>query len=202
MLPFTTLHWLDCNIFVEAKNGPYSFEIAPGFWRWLENASKDGLVRSPISVYNELRSWNDPLSRWAKRVKSTGMFVNPDRSVQRAFGDIAVFVQGSYESPQAAQFLACADPWVIAHAHADQSIVVTHETLAPARLEEGEDPECLRPLRRRMHESLRSLPQTGIETGYKESARKTMNRMKAVATRSTRRSLWLNLYRSMKAFPT
>lgn len=63
--------------------------------------------------------------------KSSGLFVAPDLEVQKWFGPIAVFVQGQYTAPQAAEFLRGADPWVIAHALENQGTVVTQEVLAP-----------------------------------------------------------------------
>jgi hypothetical protein len=128
-----SFHWLDSNVFIQAKNGPYGFEFAQGFWTWLEKVTKDGLVRSPISVYNELAKGKDQLSRWAAKMKSRGLFESPDRSVQRFFGDIASFVQSNYEHPYAAKFLEGADPWVIAHAGDGQGTVVTHEILAAGK---------------------------------------------------------------------
>jgi hypothetical protein len=63
LFPADPCHWLDANVFIEAKNGPYNFDMAPGFWRWLEKASKDGLIRSPISVYPEIEKGTDDLAR-------------------------------------------------------------------------------------------------------------------------------------------
>jgi hypothetical protein len=132
LFPADPYHWLDANVFIEAKNGPYSFDMAPGFWLWLEKASRDGLIRSPISVYQEIEKGTDDLARWARRAKkSSGLFVTPDLEVQKRFGPIAAFVQQHYSAPQAAEFLRGADPWVIAHALENQGTVVTHEVLAP-----------------------------------------------------------------------
>jgi len=126
-------HWLDCNIFVEAKNGPYAFDIAPGFWNWLEGLSLNGTVRSSIHVYTELQNGSDQLSRWTRTLKkSSGLFVTPSRSVQKRCGEIAAFVQKHYGAPQAASFLAGADPWIVAHALDDGGIVVTQETRVPS----------------------------------------------------------------------
>jgi hypothetical protein len=132
LFPADPYHWLDANAFIQAKNGPYSFEMAPGFWRWLEKASRDGLIRSPMNVYQEIQTGTDELAQWAKRVKkSSGLFVWADQEVQKCFGPIALFVQQHYSAPQAAEFLRGADPWVIAHALENQGTVVTHEVLAP-----------------------------------------------------------------------
>ena len=123
-------HWLDTNVFIQAKNGPYGFDVAPTFWNWLEKVARDGLVRSPIKVCAELTRGRDQLSRWASRMRSRGLFISPDRSVQLCFGEVAAFVQSAYEAPYAAKFLEDADPWVIAHALEGRGTVVTHEILA------------------------------------------------------------------------
>ena len=38
--------WLDSNLFIEAKNGPYAFDINPGFWLALERHSEAGRLVS------------------------------------------------------------------------------------------------------------------------------------------------------------
>jgi hypothetical protein len=50
--------------------------------------------------------------------------------VQVSLGEIAAYVQSRYEGPFAKDFLDGADPWVIAHARADNGTVVTHEVRA------------------------------------------------------------------------
>ncbi len=128
-----TPYCLDSNNFIEAKDGPYSFEIAPGFWSWLEKSSRKGLICSPMKVHDELLEQDDELSEWAKMMKSKGLlFVEADEKVQAAFRPIADFVVRSYESHRSGPFLAKADPWLIAHAKAGSYSVVTRETLAPA----------------------------------------------------------------------
>jgi hypothetical protein len=32
----------DSNVLIEAKNGPYAFDIAPGFWSWLDSLIAQG----------------------------------------------------------------------------------------------------------------------------------------------------------------
>jgi len=62
------LHWLDSNVFIQAKNGPYSFSLAPTFWSWLIDASANDLIRSPQAVHAELLRHKDALSRWANYI--------------------------------------------------------------------------------------------------------------------------------------
>ncbi len=125
-------HWLDSNVFIQAKNGPYSFGMAPTFWKWILRSAADGLIRSPQRVQQELKDYDDQLARWAQLQRSSGLFVDPDAAVLKSYGRIAIFVQTNYKAPQAKEFLSGADPFVVAHAMTDGGTVVTHETLVDA----------------------------------------------------------------------
>ena len=121
-------YWLDTNTFIHAKNGPYSFDIAPGFWSLLEQKASEGVIASTTLVYDELvNNFQDELSDWAKAQRASGLFVEPNELVQVTFQQIADYVTQSYEVNQAAEFLSGADPWVIAHAKAHGGRVVTQE---------------------------------------------------------------------------
>ena len=41
---------VDSNVLIEAKNRYYAFDIAPGFWRWLDIAHGKGRACSNCSV--------------------------------------------------------------------------------------------------------------------------------------------------------
>ena len=45
---------VDANVLIEAKNRYYSFDIAPGFWHWLEKACSRGVVCSIERIPEEL----------------------------------------------------------------------------------------------------------------------------------------------------
>lgn len=125
-------YWLDSDALITPKNGPYGFDIAPGFWEFIEGKITEGSIRSPAFVYDELVEGGDELAAWAREQKSAALFVEPDQEVQLAMTDVASFVQGQYESSQAKLFLDGADPWVIACAKAHGGEVVTFEVSAPA----------------------------------------------------------------------
>lgn len=118
---------LDSNVFIEAKNGPYGMDIVPAFWEFLDKKIEEEIIYSPITVYDELTSWKDELSEWVRKRKNSGLFVYPPDSVQNQFSVIADYVNNNYGQAQAEEFLGGADPWVIAHAIVDGSIVITHE---------------------------------------------------------------------------
>lgn len=123
--------WLDADSLIESKKGPYAFDIAPGFWKFLEQKAKEGHIASSIFVYTELEGAKDDLLEWAKRRKDEGFFVDPDPFVQATFREIADYVKNHYPPHEASHFLDGADPWVIAHAKTYGGRVVTSEVRAP-----------------------------------------------------------------------
>jgi hypothetical protein len=123
--------WLDSSCLIESKNRYYGFDIVPGFWAFLEQKAKDGIIASCLLVYTELQELEDELSRWAREQKEKGFFVAPDASVQAVVSDVSQYVSNRYDMHHVAKFLAGADPWLIAHAKVDGGRIVTHETPAP-----------------------------------------------------------------------
>ena len=124
--------WLDTDIFIRSKNEFYSFDIAPGFWTFLDQKVAGGIIASSRLVYDELHNGaEDELREWAEARKDSGLFIEPDSDVQAAFQDIANYVNANYPLHQAAEFLSGADPWIIAHAKAHGGRVVTFEVSAP-----------------------------------------------------------------------
>lgn len=130
------MYLLDANIFIQAKNFYYGFDICPGFWEWMDQAAEGRSVYSITKVYDELVDGHDELADWSRDRKGDGRFIDvSDITTQKMFGEIAVCVQGGpYHDPAKRDFLAKADPWLVAKAKAVGATVVTHEKLAPAAL--------------------------------------------------------------------
>ena len=125
--------WLDTNVLIEARNGPYGFDIAPGFWTALDELSGRGEIRMSSLVYEELVAGvQDDLALWIRERRRSGLVVEPDEEVQAALREIADYVNGNFMASRAATFLRGADPWVIAHALVSDGIVVTQEARVPA----------------------------------------------------------------------
>jgi uncharacterized protein DUF4411 len=124
-------YWLDSNVFIEAKDGPYSFDILPDFWVWLVQQAAAGIICSSSMVCAELLEGDDELAAWVRDRRDSGLFVLPDQNVQTRFTEIADYVKGRYDDANSALFLERADPWVIAHAAVDGGMVITHESLVP-----------------------------------------------------------------------
>lgn len=104
-------------------------DIAPSFWRLLDKQAEAGVICSFTTVYAELADGDDELADWVKKRKGTGLFREPSADVQRFFSQIAVYVHARYAEHQAQEFLDGANAWAIAHAKAEDALVVTHENL-------------------------------------------------------------------------
>jgi len=127
---------LDANVFIEAKNRYYGFDIVPAFWEWLDQKQENGEIASISAVYNELVQGNDALSVWVKARKGSGWWLDvADKDVQDKYGEIANWVMASMHFTQAAkdEFLTGADPWLIAKAIVLGVEVVTHESFDEKR---------------------------------------------------------------------
>jgi hypothetical protein len=48
------MYVLDTNVLIQAKNRYYAFDIAPGFWAWLDRTHKPALACSIEAVRDEL----------------------------------------------------------------------------------------------------------------------------------------------------
>jgi len=122
---------IDTNFLIQAKNGPYGFTIAPGFWDWLDKGFSSEIIYSSEMVYYELIDGNDELTEWIKERKNPKIFIKPNNIVQLNNAKIADYVINNYPSYQAEVFLAKADSWVIAQTMSDNNYVVTFEVIVP-----------------------------------------------------------------------
>ena len=48
------MYILDTNVFIQAKNFYYGFDIVPAFWDWLDEKQENGQIASIKPVYDEL----------------------------------------------------------------------------------------------------------------------------------------------------
>lgn len=124
------MYLLDSDVFIQAKNFHYGFDICPGFWTWLDDAHRRGVLASVGAVAAELRAHGDDLAKWAKAHKE--IFIAEDGAAANAMVEVAKSVQNPRFSPaHRNNFLAKADPLLIACARAHGHTVVTNEKRAP-----------------------------------------------------------------------
>ncbi|GAB2786849.1 DUF4411 family protein [Halomonas shantousis] len=121
---------LDANTYIQAKNQYYGMDICPAYWDWLDKQFALGTIASVDMIGRELKEGKDELAIWA-RERPDHFINNDDERTQLLFADIVQFVmEGDYNPGNRDNFLAKADPWIIAKAKAIGASVVTHETTA------------------------------------------------------------------------
>lgn len=125
------MYLVDANVLIDAKNRYYAFDIAPGFWEWLESAHAAGEVGSIEAVRKELVDGNDELAEWAK---TNGSFFQPiDQDTTAHFPALTAWAVSRPFTPAAlAAFTGNqADYQLVAHARGHNHVLVTHERPDP-----------------------------------------------------------------------
>jgi hypothetical protein len=127
------MYLLDSNVFIQAKNGPYGLDFAPGFWSWIEQAHEVGRVFTVAKVVEELLDGADELSDWVKAMPGT-FALDVDSATAPSLSALTQWVTGqpNYVAAARAEFLSVADYYLVAQAHALGYTVVTHEQPRPA----------------------------------------------------------------------
>lgn len=120
----------DTNIFVEAKNRYYSFDIAEGFWKWLEIFTEEQDFLTIKEVREEILDYGgeDFLKAWIKDFPIS-CFLEADIDVQQNLRKITNYVLNheTFSLEEKNKFLSKADPWLIAFGMSYGYTVVTHE---------------------------------------------------------------------------
>ena len=127
---------IDTNIFIEAKNEYYAFDIVPSFWPALLDAFQKGQVVTIDAVADEIQRKEDNLAEWFNQnVSNDKTFIlsaKADEGVVSCYSTIASNVMQSvqYSEDSKRKFLgvSVADPWIIAAARTWNHTVVTNET--------------------------------------------------------------------------
>ena len=126
---------LDSNIFIQAKNIQYPFDVFPGFWELLKKDMFSGLIHSIDPVYKELMKGDDELKVWISKYKDTDCFLKvEDTATQNAYKEIARWASSpklNYTETAKSVFLSAADSWLIAKAVVNKCSIVTLEKYDP-----------------------------------------------------------------------
>lgn len=120
---------LDSDVFIQAKNLHYGFDICPAFWDWIDEQYEAGEVFSIEKVGAEIAAGGDELSQWASQRSS--FFLKPDGPVVDSLQQVSGWVSagGRYLPTAVSTFLQVADYYLVSHAHAHGHTVVTHEVV-------------------------------------------------------------------------
>jgi predicted nucleic acid-binding protein len=127
------MYLLDSNVFIEAKNRYFGFDICPGFWDWLSQRHAAGTVYSVDAVRFELLRGNDQLADWVKALSST-FFLSPEATTAPCLAALSRWANDPAQAfhPNAISvFLSSADYLLTAQARQHGFTVVTQERPDP-----------------------------------------------------------------------
>ncbi|MGL5830452.1 MAG: DUF4411 family protein [Angustibacter sp.] len=125
------MYLLDSDVFIQAKNGHYAFDIVPAWWDWVEQAHRIGKVFTVAACREEILAGSDELAEWMK-AQPASFALKPQPDDQSPLQRLSEWaVRGPYQQGAAAQFLNAGDYFLVGQALALGYSVVTHEQ--PAR---------------------------------------------------------------------
>ena len=125
------MYLVDSNVLIEAKNRYYAFDIAPGFWAWLEHAYLNSIACSIDPVREELIRIEDEVADWSRNHPE---FFRPvDAATSMHLAPLTTWTNSrNYENAAINDFLTnTADFYMVAYARAHNHTQVTHEQPSP-----------------------------------------------------------------------
>jgi len=125
------MYLIDSDVFIDAKNRHYGFDIVPGFWAWLERAHDDGRVFTVERVSQEVLAGADELADWMA-ARPASFSLKPGPADQAALETVSQWAMAApYRAGVAAGFLGVGDYFLVSQASTLGFTVVTQEVPAP-----------------------------------------------------------------------
>ncbi len=123
---------IDSDVFINAKNRHYGFDIVPAWWDWLEQAHRVGRIYTVEACRNEVIAGADELAIWMAAQPPT-FAIRPEPGDQPSLQRVSQWAAAAphYRQGAASQFMAAGDYWLVSQALSLGHTVVTHEEPAP-----------------------------------------------------------------------
>lgn len=139
------MYLLDSDVFINAKNRHYGFDIVPAFWEWLDQAHADRRVFTVMACADEVMSVADELADWMS-TRRASMALAPEANDASSLQRVSEWAVGvpQYTQGAVAQFLSVGDYFLVAQALSRGFTVVTHEEPAPLAQKSIKIPDACR----------------------------------------------------------
>lgn len=123
---------IDTNILITAWNNTYPFDTFKSLWEWLKRKMVSGEIIICDSVYNEIKSFKDDLWNWLDGVIKNNSINIENKSNTEIINSYSIVINEAnrnpnYTSSALTVFGGNADGWIIAHALANNYVLVTEE---------------------------------------------------------------------------
>jgi len=125
------MYLIDSDVFIDAKNRHYGFDIVPAFWTWIEQQHRAGRVYTVQRVADEVLAGGDELADWMAAQPATfRLAARPED--QPALQTGSQWAAGAgYHQAAVATFLQVGDYFLVAQALSHGFTVVTQEAPDP-----------------------------------------------------------------------
>lgn len=130
------LYLLDANVLIDANRDYYPIARVPEFWEWLVESGRNGFVKIPLEVYEEIKEGrqDDALAVWAKDIVVEESLLLSEESTADL---VAMIVNNGYASDLTDDEIERIgrDPFLIAYALTEplDRCVVTTESSRPSK---------------------------------------------------------------------
>lgn len=126
------MYLLDANVFIDAKNRYFAFDIVPAFWDWLVAQHQAGKAFTVQAVYDEIIGGGDDLAAWMKS-QPASFRLTPTAADSASLARVSTWaLTYGFKAAAVSEFLQSADYFIVAQALTLGHTVVTHETPDPA----------------------------------------------------------------------
>tara|TARA_R110002020_G_scaffold36705_4_gene110469 strand:+ start:400 stop:906 length:507 start_codon:yes stop_codon:yes gene_type:complete len=119
------IYCLDANVLIQSWQKYYNPTLCPDYWTLLSQLGDEGRVFMPEEVQKEILRTEDDLSAWLK--SSNIPIKSIDGKVTQCLGALYAADARHLTLVDNTKGRSLADPWVIAHAMAENAAVVTKE---------------------------------------------------------------------------
>lgn len=125
---------LDANVLITAYRFNYPMDVVPTFWEKLLEKGKEGTFALIDFIIEEVYVKEDLLKEWVKNnLDYIEILESNDPNVINSYQLLMEYVNNNNHYKQSAkdEYASSADSWLLAHAHANNYIIVTQETYDP-----------------------------------------------------------------------
>lgn len=142
------LYIVDSNFFIQAHRAYYPIDVIKSFWIKVKQLAENEKIKSIDKVKHEIysnASHEDELKSWCEENLPDDFFLDT-RSSLNDYLDIVIWANSMsdfYKRSAIQEFLVAdlADPWLVAHAKANNYTIVTYEKSEPNRRSRIKIPE-------------------------------------------------------------
>ena len=131
------IYYLDANCFIQPYNNYCPFDLAPGYWRFIENCFRENNIRLFAEIRDEVICQQDVLANWLVMSSEGSVVATQEQTVFDNLRTISDWVNESdYKKSAKDKFQRAADQFIIAHVMSTRGTLVTCE-LPPNRKREN-----------------------------------------------------------------